>query len=154
MSIINDALKKIEKSVTQNPALPSIREKTGRKFKIPYYLILILIPLAGIFFLKKNAPQPVSAPLTSIPSLPLKNLRLQPEEKKSAPPVQSVSSGNPDSPFTLNGVFFSEGQGYALINNQIAKENDLIKGAKVVRIGLEEVELKIGDETITLKGGT
>lgn len=153
MSIIHDALKKVEKSITPNQTLPPIREKSGHKFKMSYYLIAALVmAAAGVFFFKEQAGQPLSASRTNTPTSPFKDPRLQPEEKKAATPAaETAPSEKPDAPsLILNGVFFSEGQGYALINNQILKENDLINRARVTRIGMEEVELQLGDETITL----
>jgi len=52
---------------------------------------------------------------------------------------------------TLNGVFFSENESYALINNRIVKEGDEIEGLRVARIGLNEVEIQTNGSTITLK---
>jgi type II secretory pathway component PulC len=70
------------------------------------------------------------------------------------PPVsllQELSSQKQTQPtFVLNGVFFSENGGCALINNQIVKEGDHIEGATVVRIALEGVELKLEDSVIKL----
>lgn len=45
----------------------------------------------------------------------------------------------------LNGVFFSENEGYALINNRIVKEGDALEGVTVKRIKLDEVELEAED---------
>jgi type II secretory pathway component PulC len=42
----------------------------------------------------------------------------------------------------LNGIFFAKDGCYALINNRIVKENDVIEGATVMRITVDEVELE------------
>ena len=42
----------------------------------------------------------------------------------------------------LNGIFFAKDGCYAIINNQIVKENDVIEGATVTRITVDEVEFE------------
>jgi hypothetical protein len=51
---------------------------------------------------------------------------------------------------TLNGLFFSNNQGYVLINNQILKEGDEINGVIVKRITLDGVELDAQGSIIKL----
>jgi len=51
----------------------------------------------------------------------------------------------PQPAFVLNGIVFSPGSSYALVNNKIVKEGDKIEGATVVRITEDSVELKDGD---------
>jgi len=66
-----------------------------------------------------------------------------------SPPV-AVQATAVSSALVLNGIFFSEGQGYALINNQIVKESDVIDGAKVLKITSDAVELDSSGTKITL----
>jgi len=56
----------------------------------------------------------------------------------------------PETTFVLNGIFFSDNDGYALINNQIVRENDLVDGAKVKKITANSVELNSQEKLITL----
>jgi hypothetical protein len=154
MSIINDALKKTEEHLQKNAT--GLQNKNppagGQKPFLLYILILVVGLFLGnlIFSLIKNkihtAPQvtqkahpaPV-APLT--PPLPLPaqvNTPVLTEEKTSV------------SDFILNGIFFSDTGGYALINNQIVKENGYVEGAKVVAITLTTVELDKAGQKITL----
>ncbi len=42
----------------------------------------------------------------------------------------------------LNGIFLAKDSCYAIINNQIVKENDLIDGVTVMRITADEVEVE------------
>jgi len=65
------------------------------------------------------------------------------ETQKETPPV-----------FTLNGVFFSGNEGYALINNRIVKQGDKIDGATVVQIFLDEVDLDFGGSIIKLSSSS
>ena len=52
--------------------------------------------------------------------------------------------------FVLNGVFFSGNEGYALINNRVVKKGDVIDGATVVGIALDEVDLEAEGSVIKL----
>ena len=52
--------------------------------------------------------------------------------------------------FVLNGIFFSDNDSYALINNQIVRENDYVDAAKVSSITANTVELDNAGTTITL----
>ena len=75
---------------------------------------------------------PNSPSQAALPSQPL-------EEKKSK-----------ETSFVLNGIFFSDNDGYALINNQIVRENDYVDGAKVGSITTNTVELDNSGQAITL----
>lgn len=164
MSIIYDALKKVEESNNI-----SSREKVSKEHKLKpkIYLVYILVICLGFFIasiflelftkplqintkvISKNLPQIDKTPdLNIIPqTLPPKdtpisesNISYQPPETKKEPEVS----------FVLNGVFFSQDEGYALINNRIVKEGDLVDGMTVKRIRLEEVELR-NPEGLTIK---
>lgn len=147
MSIIYDALKKVEKAaVTQNN--PSPRNKADYKSYFLYILIAVLgIIAASLFFnfipafFKKTTPPKVTAPLPPPPQ----------EQPVALVPVPEVPAPPHEPPqFTLNGIFFSEGQGYALINNQIVRQGDEISGAIVESIAENEVELTFRGSTIKL----
>ena len=130
MSIINEALKKTEeylqKNSAQNTPLPA---KPATK----PYLLYILILLAGLFLgnfifswlshkiqatqtLKKYI-MPVAQttnplPIVTSPSQPAQEIK--PKEP------------NKESLFVLNGIFFSDNDGYALVNNQIVRKDDFV----------------------------
>lgn len=72
---------------------------------------------------------------------------------KATPPPSVVSGSRKESkePLILNGIFFSQEEPYALINNQIVKETETIGGATVKRIKVDEVELERQGSIITLK---
>ncbi|MDP2831372.1 MAG: hypothetical protein Q8O02_03905, partial [Candidatus Omnitrophota bacterium] len=55
-----------------------------------------------------------------------------------------------ETSFVLNGIFFSDEDGYALVNNQIVRENDYVDGAKVGLITVNTVKLDNAGQTITL----
>ena len=155
MSIIYDALKKVE---GLNTGLNAGLDK-GQKSKFKVYLIYALVAcfgffIANIFFglfklktiqtqapdtLVKNEPQTdtVQVPVEALPS------------KASTSPSEAIKEDIQEG-LVLNGVFFSEDQGYALINNRIVKEGDIIGGLTVQRIDLDSVELESAGSVIKL----
>jgi hypothetical protein len=156
MSIINEALKKTEEHLQKNSAkdAPLSDKPSGAKPFLLYVLILLAGLLLGnfIFILLRHKTQvhkiqTIQTPnentlpviqITNPPPLPV--LPSQPiEEKKPA-----------ETNFVLNGIFFSDNDGYALVNNQIARENDYVDGAKVGLITATTVELNNAGQTITL----
>lgn len=134
MSIIYEALKKVE---------PALDKKKRQIPDISRHLPLIILVLTGflaanlIFYLvvhlfafaPATAGKP-SAPGTSGPSVLPAILKPKPAEPR----------------FKLNGVFFSQNGGYALINNRIVRQGDIIEDAKVTGIFIDGVELEINGE--------
>lgn len=152
MSIINEALKKTEEHLQKNAAKNNPLPSNPSRPKP--FILYILILLAGLLLssfifnqlnrkiqttqaLKKKtlvviqAAIPIPPPV--LPSPPT-------EEKKPTPPAS----------FILNGIYFSDSNGYALVNNQIVRENDYVDGAKVSLITANTVQLDNAGETITL----
>jgi len=150
MSIINEALKKTEQHIQENAAK---RNSLPAKLSGPNpFLLYILILLAGIALssfifsllgpkIKTVAPKKAAIAIqqpVSLPPLPEKP-DLAKEEQKA-----------PEATFVLNGIFFSDKDGYALVNNQIVRENDSVDGAKVTKITANTVELNSQEKLITL----
>jgi len=71
------------------------------------------------------------------------NLLFPPETQEQTTPL-----------FVVSGVFFSENQGFAIINDRVVKEEDVIEGAKVERINADGVKLKYEDVVIELSPGS
>ena len=154
MSIIYDALKKVETSQTDDS---KTKIDKGFKSKLKIYLLYASMICLGLFianiFYGRLLPKP------SLNTTDIVTGGQPPADKK-----QTVSSSQPstepaalqetqkESPpsFTLNGVFFSGTEGYALINNQIIKKGDKIDGATVVQVLLDEVDLDFGGSIIKL----
>lgn len=151
MSIINEALKKTEQRIQQNEAKnnPPPANLAGPK----PFLLYILILLAGIYLsnfifillghkiktaqVPKKTATAIREPAVFSPA-PDKPVLVK-EEKEA-----------PEANFVLNGIFFSDNDGYALINNQIVRENDLVDGARVKKITANTVELSSQEKLITL----
>ncbi len=154
MSIINEALKKTEAQLQknadkENSSLPA-KPAQAKRF-ILYFLILLTGLLLGnfIFSLLKHRIQttqptkkvafPITQTTNPAPIAPL----------PSPPPTPEITRPSATS-FVLNGIFFSDNDSYALINNQIVRANDLVDGAKVGLITANTVELDNAGQAITL----
>lgn len=148
MSIIYDALKKVETSQANDS---KTKIDKGVKSKPKIYLLYALMICMGLFmanifygWLSQKKPADKKEPYLA-PTLPTAALETsvsveaEMETQKDTLPV-----------FTLNGVFFSGGEGYALINNRIVKKGDKIGRASVVQIFLDEVELELEGSIIKL----
>lgn len=159
MSIIYDALKKIEASSANEKGT---KIDAGLKPKSKSYLLVAFTVCLTLFIV--NILYSWLSPMKSPPSLTDKKESLssyaQPlseetllgksvsledriEPPKETPPV-----------FTLSGVFFSGGEAYALINNRIVKKGDKINGATVGEIFLDEVDLEFGGSIIKISNST
>jgi len=152
MSIIYDALKKIEKSNSLTPKTEDKKNASGGPKTKTYLLYILVVCLGAVianiflgFFAKpvkvakvnKAVASPVLPPVA--PAAP----KVLPPAASSLPIPAAEAKRQPEfPPLVLNGVFFSQAEGYALINNQIVKEGDTVDGAVVKRIRLEEVELE------------
>ncbi|MFA5095818.1 MAG: hypothetical protein WC478_00555 [Candidatus Omnitrophota bacterium] len=153
MSIIYDALKKVQHKISgEKPAqLPDaapqpLSEKIERPKINPLLIYIFIISLglvAGNFaykyFSRPKAPAPVQRNKVITPAL-----QPPPAALKSALPAAEPPA------LVLNGVFFEQGAGFALINNRIARMGDEIEGAKVKEITMEGVTLEFGGKTIKL----
>lgn len=152
MSIIYDALKKVEES--HNITSTAKTNKEGkRQNKIYLLLINVFVVCSGIFiasifwrFLTKPLPTNNMVP-KNLPRIIKETPKVNLETK---PPVSAETKEEIKNNLVLNGVFFSGDEGYALINNQIVKEGDLIAGAVVKRISLDEIELESEGSIIKL----
>ena len=159
MSIIYEALKKVEKLQSAIPAFPVGAKKEKKEPRVNTYLLYGIyagIVVAGFFiasiilsFLTK--PLPIETHL--LPSKPEEKLASQKDRARELTPAQTPTpqpaalptlpepKNEPLPELVLNGLFFSENEGYVLINNHILKEGDEINGAVVKRISLDGVEL-------------
>ena len=170
MSVIYDALKKVEGTPGPEPEKPRLPHPSKS-----YLLYLTVAGLgflcAGLFY-RSLAPNIKTTPTAALPVAP-------PAAKVSAPTTgvippppmvipllkittktipAAVDTGiqqglkpavtprekveEPVIPaLNLNGIFFSGKDGYALINNRILKEGDTIEGLKLDKVTVDAVEL-------------
>ncbi len=173
MSIIYDALKKAEKTVNQDAKGEVDTKDKLPKFNFKLYLLYVLVVCLGLFignlfFGFLTNPKNSLLGLTKHLSIaekpevtprqgPPKKLKAKPLEASplaANPAISAEIKKKPQESLVLNGVFFSQDKGYALINNRIVKEGDVVNGATVTRINLNDVELKTADSTIKLSTQT
>lgn len=156
MSIIYDALKKVQKNGPERPKEKEGAGKQGLRSYLVYALALCFgIALASFLFRFAEGPftgkpkppaEALPASVVAVPAQPLPggNELTQPHES------QAVAKEGDVPALVLNGVFFSQGQAYALVNNTIVKEGDEVEGARLKRISPEEVEFDFNGKAIIL----
>ena len=180
MSIINEALKKTEAYLQKNSAKDNLMapKPTEAKPFLLYILILLAGLLLGNFIfnllshkLQSNGLASNSTQVHGLPSFRQNQAEshkiqtTQTPKKNVLPIIQTTNSSpiaalpsqppeenkaTPQASFVLNGIFFSDNDGYALVNNQIVRTDDYVDGAKVGLITPNTVELNNAGETITL----
>ena len=163
MSIIYDALKKIERSNGLNPTLKIKDGVEGPRLK--NYLLYALVVLLG-FSVAIASWKFFTKALKVDADIAFKNLSRSEEKQQARIPVvlpqeqpvlaadilvsSETKKESPQQRLTLNGVFFSQDEGYALVNNQILQEGDMIEGATLKRIALDGIELEYEGSVINL----
>lgn len=139
------------------------------KFNSRIYLLYVLVVCLGVFIAnilfnlciripkvdrhniatkdqtRINKIQPLNV-LQELPEKKLPEKETPLESEETTPVVVSKFKGE----LVLTGVFFSQDGGYALINNRVVKEGNVIEGAIVKRITLDKVELESEGSTIEL----
>jgi len=151
MSIINEALKKTESDLQKKTG--QVQAAKPGTFNIKHGLIYILILVGGLFlgnFIFKLLKDKTQAEITMHKDALTPTITLPLETPKPLPTPPQETEETIDSNFVLNGVFLSDSGAYALINNQIVREDDDINGAKVKLITHQTVELDNAGQTITL----
>jgi hypothetical protein len=144
MSIINEALKKAEQSIHNNLAKETSLSDTKPAAKP--YILYILILAAGLFisnFIFGLLSHRIKTPPAV--KTPVKEITAEP-----APVILPAPLLEENKAFILNGIFFSDNDGYALVNNQIVREGDLVDTATVKTITANSVELDNAGKIITL----
>jgi type II secretory pathway component PulC len=163
MSIINEALKKTELSIQKNEAVKDTASngKTGKRPILLYIFILIAGLFLGnlIFSLLAHKAHPANiikaAPsVQPTPSIQQQIPNTQTLTSTASLPKQDINVAEPSirqkPDFVLNGIFVSDNDGYALVNNQIVRENETVDGAKVKKITATSVELDLEGVITTL----
>lgn len=160
MSIIYDALKKVEESNIKD-IKPQINAAEDHRRKLKIYLLYGLAACVGLFavnvlFIFLSRPKQIvkvdsidPAQVPKVPTLLQNQAPLQQPAQQTAPRVSPVKMSSKGL-LILNGIFFSENEGYALINNHIVKEGDTVNSAIVKRIGVADVELEVDGENVSL----
>ena len=169
MSIINEALKKTEEYLQKNSAKDNLmapKQADAKPFLL-YILILLAGLLLGNFIFNLLSHKAQDNGLSSSRQNQAESHKIQTTQAPkqnvlsiipttNSPLIAALPSPPPEenktakTSFVLNGIFFSDNDGYALVNNQIVRENDYVDGAKVGLITTNTVELDNAGEIITL----
>jgi len=159
MSIIYDALKKVEKNVSEQPSPDkekSIEDKITRRKLLLIYILVVCIGLlvANLSYSYLTSFKNKSFAITKKIDKVIAKTKAIPKKAlpgKTGPAVSSARKEPSEAqPFVLSGIFFSQNEGYAIINNNIVKNGDNVGGAVVKKVGLDEVELEQEGKTIKL----
>jgi len=150
LSIIYDALKKVEKTNGKNSQEGNGNRPNNKPRPALIIIFLVLLIIFGFNLINNLSKRPKAKP--ALPSVPMAE-----PAKELLPPVPEVKPETLKKPaqaqepvLNLNGIFFEKKKGYALINNQILSVKDTIEGARVKEIGLNKVVLEFEGREITL----
>jgi hypothetical protein len=136
MSIIHDALKKVEQAQNvkaQHVVTPKNHSGHGRKNNFIFVIFAVVFGLFILNFLLKYSPDKAVKKVVQ-PSLV--EAKLTSFSENSALKTNSKAVN-----LVLNGVFLADNEWFALINNQIVKKGQEINGAVLKNISFDEVEL-------------
>ena len=154
MSIIYDALKKIQKSNAVDLNYNLDNKEKNYKYRMYFFyssMVCIGLFIGYIFFSFLSRPKyPATKQTAKVSVQENTPLPIEKPPVTTNPVVFTAPEKKPRDPPVLNGIFFSQDEGYALINNQIVKEGDLIAGGRVKRITLDEVRLEYDGREITV----
>ena len=156
MSIIYDALQKVQKNITKETA-STLQPQTSKethpvKPKSNHILIYIFVVCLGLaignfaYNFLAHKPKRVTS---GAPALPLPKQAAVTQNLNSEETANS-GAALPEPTLVLSGVFFEQGDGYALINNKIVRLGDEVEQAKVKEITIDGVTLDFGGKTIKL----
>ncbi|MDD5465315.1 MAG: hypothetical protein PHP73_03120 [Candidatus Omnitrophica bacterium] len=152
MSIINEALKKTGQYIQQNEAKnnPLPAKLPGPRILLAYILILLTGIFLSSFIFSLLGRKIKTAQVAKKTAIPVQQPALVLPPPPEEPALVKEEKNVPETAFVLNGIFFSDNDGYALINNQIVRENDSVDGARVTRITANTVELNNQEKPVTL----
>jgi type II secretory pathway component PulC len=150
LSIIYDALKKVEKASGKNSPDKNVNKTNNKPRPILIIIFLILLITFGINLSNSLSKRPKAKPaVSSIPAVePVQELLSPAQEEK--PEALKKPAQVQEPILNLSGIFFEKKKGYALINNQILSVKDTIQGATVKEISLNKVVLEFEGREITI----
>jgi len=133
----------------------------GRLSRLTVVVIYILAGLSGIFVtkiffgflsVKENPSKKANAVLVPVSPSVSGPLPASPLSKNTPTALTTVETKPilKQEEFVLSGLFCAKEGSYALINNHIVKEGDMIEKAKVKKISEEGVTLEAGGSTMFL----
>lgn len=124
MSIIEKALRKVDKQKTPDPITKS--DAASSPFKVIYFIAIILTAI-------------ICAAILIATIIMTRNAQKEPAPKE---PVKPILHHKPISPrLILNGIIFGEGEPFAVINNFVMKKGDSIDGLTLSEIYQDRVKV-------------
>ena len=148
MSIINDALKKAEQEGTSKSPLTSLLknkpllENRQRRAKNLLPFIGIISVILEAFLLYNLFPKKTA--------VDKKSLLAHKSPARQANTLTGTRTIDAKEDLSLSGIVFSEKGSWAVINDSIVREGDMIEGAKLLKIEEESVELAFPDKKLIL----
>lgn len=156
MSIIYDAIKKVEERRFMDSSLSQPLRKERKNAPVLIFVFIFAAGIISVTFmrftkLKKTeviptaSLSPASIPPAPVDEPPAAVIEPQSAVVKPVQPIQEEEQKPPviEEKLVLNGIFFSENEGYALISDKIVKKGDAVNKAIVKRIDVDTVELEL-----------
>jgi len=158
MSIIHEALKKVEQNISTNNRNKT--KKNKRWFYLFVYTSLMILGFSAANFIYNTINQPL--PKKENNSFSKKNkpdivhkdivykedaLFLKDNSTVITPEVKKTS----EEELMLNGIFYDPQNPYVIINDRVLKKGDYIKGYLIKNIYKDKVELYMDNQTVELK---
>lgn len=161
MSIIYDALKRIEqktKGAQENLGTP--KRKAPKSRRIVYVLFALIILCLLTLFVDRPSTEKSFIDRSLIGKQPssLKTSLIPPVPKKKVPakviplsaPEKESSAVKKLPPLYLTGIFFSDGEYLALINDQMVKAGDSVEGIQIEEIDSTGADIKFEGSSFRL----
>jgi hypothetical protein len=151
MSIIHDALKKIQNETPPEVKILSPEQNKEEKGTAPYYsqinreltpiilfcAIVIILGSLGFLYNQRHAYFPKIKKLAKSPEnfVPHPN----PSVPTQLPAISNTAILNAPKPLNINGVMSSGPNNLALINGHVYQEGDEVDGTKIVKISFDAI---------------
>ncbi|MEW6101790.1 MAG: hypothetical protein AB1481_05790 [Candidatus Omnitrophota bacterium] len=161
MSVIYDALKKVEKAQGKETGADASGNKRSFFLKSTKILLYFSASCVGLILgsiifgtLSKKpaiakkialAKEAIPEAISRVVEKPIPIPQSAPEKEDAPASKEEARIG-----FSLNGIFFSEGKGFALLNNKVVMEGDYLEGAVVQKINPEDITLLVDGASLTL----
>ncbi len=108
-----------------------------------FTMALILMPLVAPAYAEYY--DPMQPPAYALQKMKAAKAAKNPQRGK--PPVDKAARVEP---WVLSSILYSPGRKHAIINNQVVRKGEVIRGARLVRLQPDAVRLQLNDRYIDL----